>query len=193
MVLASLPALCQPRAEPPKPPGSSLDGLKIFVLEGAGATNSLVTQEPSMVVVEVRDQNDRPVEGADVTFELPSTGPGGTFAGGSFVRTTRTNAQGQAGVTYAPNPQVGRFDLKVSAKLGDRTGGAVIHQATGIGTPATDERRRAGKLGGKKLALIVGAAAAAGVAILLVTRGSSSSATPPTITLTPGTPTFGSP
>jgi hypothetical protein len=148
-----------------------------------------------MVVVEVRDENSRPVEGAEVVFELPVSGPGGRFSEDQTVRMARTNSQGQAGVTFVPNSVMGRFNIKVSATLGNRSGQAVISQSNSL-RPASSsgEKRRAGKLLNWKVLLIAGGVVGV-VVVVLVTRGGSSSATaaPPTITLTPGTPTFGTP
>ena len=191
-----LPAPSQESRPAVKPGGQSTESLQIFILEGNGATNALVQPMPSMVVVEVRDENSRPVEGAEVVFELPAAGPGGRFSEDQSVRMARTNSQGQAGVTFVPNSVMGRFNIKVSATLGNRSGQAVISQSNAL-RPASSsaEKRRAGRLLNWKVLLIAGGAVAV-VVVVLATRGGSSSATvapPPTITLTPGTPTFGTP
>ena len=67
---------------PPQPPAaaaSPVESLKIFVLEGQGAIHSIRDQGAAMPVVEVRDDNGLPVEGAEVKFDLPPAGPGGSF------------------------------------------------------------------------------------------------------------------
>jgi hypothetical protein len=190
-------AATQPNPLPAQSPdGQSTESLQIFILEGNGATNSLVQPMPSMVVVEVRDENSRPVEGAEVVFELPATGPGGRFSEDQSVRMARTNSQGQAGVTFVPNSVMGRFNIKVSATLGNRRGQAAISQSNAL-RPASSsaEKRRAGKLLNWKVLLIASGVVGV-VVVVLATRGGSSSARaapPPTITLTPGTPTFGTP
>ena len=179
-----------------KPVGQSTESLQIFILEGNGATNTLVQPMPSMVVVEVRDENSRPVEGAEVVFELPATGPGGRFSEDQSVRMARTNSQGQAGVTFVPNSVMGRFNIKVSATLGNRRGQAAISQSNALRpTSSSAEKRRAGKLLNWKVLLIASGVVGV-VVVVLATRGGSSSARaapPPTITLAPGTPTFGTP
>lgn len=189
-----LPAQSQELPPSVKPGGQSTESLQIFILEGNGATNTLVQPMPSMVVVEVRDENTRPVEGADLVFELPATGPGGRFSEGQSIRRARTNSQGQAGVTFVPNSEMGRFSIKVSATLGNRSGQAVISQSNALRAPSAAEKRRFGKLGNWKVLLIAGGVVGV-VVVVLATRGSSSPAPtpPPTITLTPGTPTFGTP
>ena len=189
-----LPAPSQELPPSVKPGGQSTESLQIFILEGNGATNTLVQPMPSMVVVEVRDENSRPVEGADVVFELPATGPGGRFSENQSIRRAKTNSQGQAGVTFVPNSELGRFSIKVSATLANRSGQAVISQSNALRPASSAEKRRFGRLLNWKVLLIAGGAVAV-VAVVLATRGgsSSSASAPPTITLTPGTPTFGTP
>ena len=53
--------------------------LKIIVLEGNNAFNSIPLGRAVTPIVEVRDDNDFPVEGATVVFTLPTTGPSGVF------------------------------------------------------------------------------------------------------------------
>ena len=189
------PAQSQELPPAVKPGSQSTESLQIFILEGNGATNTLVQPMPSMVVVEVRDENSRPVEGAVVVFELPATGPGGRFSEDQSIRMARTNSQGQAGVTFVPNSVMGRFNIKVSATLGNRSGQAVISQSNAL-RPASSsaEKRRVGRLLNWKVLLIAGGVVGV-VVVVLATRGGSSSAAAatPTITLTPGTPTFGTP
>jgi len=190
-----LPAQSQELPPSVKPGGQSTESLQIFILEGNGATNTLVQPMPSMIVVEVRDENSRPVEGADVVFELPATGPGGRFSEDQSIRRARTNSQGQAGVTFVPNSEMGRFSIKVSATIGNRSGQAVISQTNALRPASSAEKRRFGKLGNWKVLLIAGGVVGV-VVVVLATRGggsSSAASAPPTITLTPGTPTFGSP
>ncbi len=48
------------------------------------------------LVVQIVDQNERPMEGADVVFRFPLNGPSATFAGGKSSVAVRTNGTGQA-------------------------------------------------------------------------------------------------
>ena len=68
-----------PKSELIAPPG----GLKIVVVQGEGAKNNLRTRSATQPVVEVRDDSDKPVAGAEVVFQLPPAGPGGVFNGWS--------------------------------------------------------------------------------------------------------------
>jgi hypothetical protein len=64
--------------------------------KGDKAVNSLPLLRTVAPVVEIRDSNDFPVEGATVVFTLPASGPGVTFLGGAASVTIRFDARGQA-------------------------------------------------------------------------------------------------
>lgn len=175
----------QPKTLAPLPQES----LQIFILEGQGEIHDIRNRVSAMVVIEVRDDNSLPLEGADVTFDLPAVGPGGTFAGQQSTSTAKTNFQGQAAATFMPNLETGRFNIRVTAKLGNRTGHAVISQSNALRSGVA-ESKSGGifKFAWWKVAVLAGVGATVG--ILLATRGGSSSSGP---TLIPGTPTFGAP
>jgi len=177
-----------PQLAPANTPAPAIESLKILVLQGQNAINSIPDGIATMPVVEVHDENDQPLEGADVVFELPATGAGGTFPGGQFTQSVKTNLQGQAGVTFTMNPMPGRFVIKVTASLRNRTGHTTITQTNAL-EPAKVSSGGGHRIKWWKLAIIAGVAGAV-VGIVVATRGGSSSNT---ITLTPGTPTFGTP
>lgn len=103
--------------------------LKINVLEGEGARNSIRNRTSVAPIVEVRDAADKPVTGAEVVFQLPLAGPGGMFNGWLRSQTVRTDEAGKATVTgYTPNTEAGRYNIKVTATAGSQTGSAVIAQ-----------------------------------------------------------------
>jgi len=173
-------------------------GLQIIIVEGEGAINNVkqrVNREP---IVQVEDENHKPVAGAAIIFFLPNDGPGGTFANGSSTLTTTTNAQGQAvarGIRF--NNQPGSMQIRVSASFAGQTASAIITQTNVLGLAATGA-----SVGGLSLAtklLIIGAVVGAGVAagVVIANHGGNSggsTATPPsTITITPGTVTVGGP
>jgi len=163
-----------------------VQSLQIYVLEGQDAIHDIRDRAAAMVVVEVRDENGLPVEGAEVTFTLPAAGPGGSFAGQQFTHTAKTNFQGQAAAAYLPNMQTGRFNLRVSAKLGNRVGQAVIRQTNALRSGVEERKSGVFKFAWWKVAVLAGVGATVG--IVLATRGSG-----PSVTLIPGTPTFGAP
>jgi hypothetical protein len=167
------------------PPGN----LTIYVLEGQGEAHDVKQRVTATLVVEVRDENGQPVDGAKVLFELPAVGPGGSFPGQIFTATATTNSQGQAAVTFTPNMEAGRYNIKVSATFGNRMGRATIRQSNGARALKSSADTKSGifKFAWWKVAVLAGAGA--GIGIALATRGSSGSS----VTLIPGTPTFGAP
>src|SRR5689334_12258808 len=69
--------------------------LNLEVVEGEGAINNIrqrITREP---IVQVNDDNHRPVAGAVVMFTLPERGAGGVFTGGQHTLTVTTGADGR--------------------------------------------------------------------------------------------------
>src|SRR5260221_14048777 len=69
-------------------------GLKIVVVQGEGATNNVALGSAQQLVVQVRDETDKPAAGASVTFYSPERGPGGSFFGAYNKLTVATNEQG---------------------------------------------------------------------------------------------------
>ena len=128
-VLAQQPAPSSPQ---PTTLAARPSALTILVLEGENAVNDIRVPGTAMIVVEVRDENSKPVEGADVTFELPANGAGGSFANQQHRFMTRTNVQGQTATTYTPNNQSGRFDIQVTAAQGGRSGSTMIRQTNSL-------------------------------------------------------------
>jgi len=182
----------QPLPAVPSPPQPPLPKeLKIIVLQGEGARNNIKAKTAVPPVVEVRDEADKPVEQAEVVFQLPAAGPGGVFHGWMRTQTVRTNAQGQAGVSgYIPNDQEGRFNIKVTATKGAATASAVIAQnntRTGMGSGTSKSRLW-------KILAVAGTGAAVG-GIVAATRGGGSSGTTSSnaVTISPGTVTISSP
>ena len=167
--------------------------LKIVVVQGEGALNNIRSRTATAPVVEVRDDHDKPVTGAEVVFQLPAAGPGGVFNGWMRTQTTRTDAQGRATATgLTPNDEEGRFNIKVTASEGKRTATAVIAQSNSRTGGSTTQK--AGR-SHKTLWIVLGVAVVGGiVAAIAATRGGSSS-TPSTtpVTITPGPVSVGSP
>src|ERR1044071_6656114 len=70
--------------------------LNLLVVEGEGAINNVKQRTSRDTVVQVEDENHRPVAGAAVVFLLPNDGPGGTFAAGAKTAALVTDEKGQA-------------------------------------------------------------------------------------------------
>jgi len=168
--------------------------LQIVIVEGEGALNNVKQRVNRDPIVQVEDENHKPVAGAAVVFTLPSQGPGGTFENGSNTFTTTTNNQGQAvarGIRL--NNQVGSMEMRVSASFGGLTATAVMTQTNLLGASSGG----GGGGSGVKWLIILGVAGAVAAGVIVATHGGSSSTTPtaavPTVTITPGTPTVGAP
>ncbi len=199
---AAAPAAPQAPAQPPAPaPLPTVEGLKVMVLAGRNEANDIQRKVMAPLVVEVLDQNDRPVEGAEVVFRFPLEGPSATFSGGRTSQTVRTNGQGEAAATnWMANNQTGRFQVHVSASYGNQVGDVTFAMAnstrvtqSGAGVLNAGTEKRGGWLSPTWVKIAVAAGGAALVAgIILATRGGSASSGR-TVTITPGTPSIGGP
>lgn len=196
LVLCTIPCSFAQSAQPQAPAKGKAAGLdvampelRIRVLEGDNVVNSISLGQSIPPVVEVRDHNDMPVEGASVAFTLPESGPGGSFPGGSSSFTVRSNAQGQATCPFRANGLPGKFKIKVAATADSRTGETQFTQTNSNGAYAG--RIVPSRPWYKKWYFwtIVGGATAAGLTVW-ATRGGSNSTT---VVITPGGPVFGAP
>lgn len=179
----------------------SVTSLQIVIVDGDAAVNNIKTRVAREPVVEVQDQNRKPVPGAVVTFFLLNQGPGGTFAGDTQLLTVVTGPEGRAvGRSFKPNNAPGQFQIQVSASYAGLIAHAVITQTNILpsGPPGTGAAHPT-KISAGKMGLIAGVvgAAAIGAAVALAHGGSSSggagSVPTATITLGGGGATVGSP
>jgi hypothetical protein len=150
-----------PKSDLTQPAG----GLKIVVVQGEGAKNNVRTRSATQPVVEVRDEGDKPVPGAEVVFQLPPAGPGGVFNGWMRTQTARTGAEGRAEANgFAPNDEVGRFNIKVTATSGTKTTSTVIAQSnTQNGEDGGGPRARSRSTMWKVLAVVAVAGLVGGI------------------------------
>ncbi len=188
-----------PAVQPAQPmaPLPIVQSLKVLPLAGKGGMNDLERKVMSPLVVQIMDQDARPVEGADVVFRFPLNGPGANFTGGKSSQTFRSNGQGQAAaLNWRANDQLGAFDVHVTAAYGNQVGETTF-QMSNV-SRIVDERTAKRKLGSwwsptwVKLA-VIGGAVGIGLGIYFGTRGGGSSASTTTVTITPGTPSVGGP
>ena len=166
----------------------TLAKLNIVVVEGEGSINNIRQRTAREPIVEVQDENHKPVAGAAVLFALPDSGASGSFAGGLHTITVLSDSQGRAVARgFRPNHVTGRFQIKVTATSQGRTAITAIAQSNAVGAAA------AATVAGISVKLItiiaISAAAAAGgiVAGVKATQGHSGT------TITPGTGTVGAP
>lgn len=169
--------------------------LNIVIVEGAGAINNIRQRTAREPIVQVVDENNRPVAGATVAFLLPGSGPGGTFPGGAHALTALTDQKGQAVAKgFVHNGEAGKFQIEVNASYQELTASTTINQANAVLTAAAAGGGGAGKI----IAILaaVGGAAVAGVFVLgSKSNGGNGGAppAPPATTITPGAPSVGGP
>ena len=172
--------------------------LNLIVVEGEGAINNIRQRTARETIVEVEDENRKPVAGAVVVFTLPSQGAGGTFANGAQTLTVMTDAQGRAVAQgLRVNRVAGRWQMRINASLGNRTGTATLTQTNVAAAAAGAGAGAAAGISAKVIVIAVavaGAAAAGGV--VAATRGGGGGNTTsigvPT-TISAGTGTVGHP
>lgn len=199
-LLIGLPVRAQQPPPAPSPtapaaPGAvhaqaTLPQLKIYILQGKNAIHSPGSGNTIIPVVEVRDENELPVEGAEVIFEAPAEGPTVRFAGDRPIYTAITDVNGQAVARdFEVVPVPGRFSIQVTARMGNREGRTTIEQM--YSPRASAEVDFTEKKSSKKKWIIIGAIAAGAIGggIYAATRGGSGSSEQ--IGIVPGPITIG--
>lgn len=171
--------------------------LNLVIVEGDGAINNLKQRVAREPIVQVEDENHKPVAGAAVTFFLPNSGPSGTFANGARTMTVLTDQNGRVvarGIKL--NRVTGQMQIRVSASYQGMSGSAIITQTNQVLAAGAAAGAAAGTAISTKAIVIlaIAAAVAAGGAVATTHGGSSPSAPAATPTvITPGTPTVGGP
>jgi len=187
--LMVLPAM--PGAAAQDAPGK----LNLVIVEGEGAINNIKQRTAREPVVQVEDENHRPVAGAAVLFDLPGQGASGTFPGGGHSLTVMTDSQGRAVARgLRPNNVQGRFQIHVTASHNGQTANATITMSNAVAAGAA--AGASAGISGKLIAVIaIAAAAAAGGAIYATHSGGgpAAAATPSLVTISPGTGVVGAP
>jgi hypothetical protein len=178
-------------------PPASGGKIRILVLQGSGGVNYLKTSQILVPVVAVLDENDRPVEGATVVFDLPTTGPGASFEGGRFTQTLATNLQGQAAATgFRPNGQAGRFTIHVEASFNGAKAETSFIQINSLRevsiAPSSNQAKKKSSAKWWILAGVLAGAAAGGI-YYATSHGGSSAPNTVTITVQPGPISVGAP
>lgn len=184
LITSPLPA--QAPADPAAP-----TQINILILEGEGAINNVRQRVAREAMVQVEDENHKPVAAAAVTFFLPGDGASGVFSNGSRSITVLTDSEGKAAVRGIKlNKVQGKMQMRVQASFRGLTNNAIITQSSVVGAGAV----AGGVISGKLLAIILlgAAGAVAGGVVAANNGGKSTAAAAPTV-VTPGTPTVGPP
>lgn len=178
LLLAAQPVF--PQSPPADAPEAKPKKIRIRIVEGDEAVNNVrqrVAREP---IVQVEDENRKPVAGAVVVFFLPTMGTGASFPGGAQSLTVVADESGRAVARgLVSNSLEGKYTMRVSASYRGATGSADVKMSNaGPAIPAISPTT---------LWIIVaaaaGAAVAAGVAAAASGGGSSSvTVGPPVVT-----------
>jgi hypothetical protein len=158
--------------------------LNLVVLEGEGAINNIRQRTAREPIVQVQDENHKPVAGAVVVFTLPSNGAGGTFANGAPTLTMVSDDQGQVVARgFRPNGLKGQFQIRVNASFKNQTASLAITQINAV--IAASGAATAGVGVSAKFIVVlaaIGAGAAAGGAWYATHSGGAATTAPPTAT-----------
>lgn len=181
--------LCTPAAAAQEAQG----GLRITIVDGDEAILNVRQRVSREAIIQVEDENRKPVAGALVTLTAPRDGASAVFSNGLNNITLTTDESGRAVVRgIRPNSAQGKYAIRVLAVKEGLRGTAQI-QMTNVAAAVA-----AGGISAKVLTflLIAGAGAAAGT--VAATRGGNGAGAagpgaPPVTTITPGTPTVGPP
>lgn len=185
LLVLNLQAQDAPQNPPLKP--------HIDIMEGDGALINVKSRVNPVPVVQVVDDNNKPLAGLVVFFVLPSNGPGGDFANGTKALTVTTGRDGRAAAKgIVPNAQLGQFEIRASVSYQGQSATATITQTNVSGISTSGTGGGISKKGLIILAIVGGAAA--GIALgVRGGGGSSSHAGSQGITITAGTPSVGAP
>jgi len=193
LIWMPVPGFAQALGTPGRPAPTSasyVSGLHIIVLDGQDAVNSINTRNGINPWIRVLDANGQGVPGADVVFEAPEDGPGGTFRNhGNLIRVKSDNA-GQALVTFTPNDRPGRFQILVTARVGASSSEIAIRQTN-------DSKARSVYLKGAPKPWYGDwrwwAAIGGGAAVGVMAMSAGGGPTTPAVTIAPGTGIVGGP
>jgi hypothetical protein len=192
-------------AVPDAPAQETVSKIEIQVVAGEGVSVNAGQRVAVVPAVRIVDQNNRPVRGAVVVFNLPVSGTSGEFSNGAKNLSLLTDDNGTATATgLRANGIPGRLQILVTASYrGANTRGFINQTVQGTGSATTQVSRGGGgggHISGKWIAIIaVIGGAAAGGAIAATHGGSSSggggstSSGSAAIGITPGTGTVSPP
>jgi hypothetical protein len=172
--------------------------LNIVIVEGEGAINNIRQRTAREPIVQVEDENHKPVAGAAVVFALSNQGAGGSFAGGTHTLSAVTDSQGRAVARgFHPNHVQGQYQIHVTASHNGLTANTNITESNVLAAGAAASTAAAAGISGKLIAVIVigVAAGAAGGAYYATHNGGGNSGTPANaaVTITPGSGVVGPP
>ncbi len=183
-----------------KAPEGAPQKLMITILEGEGALNNIRERDAREPIVQVTDENHKPVAGALILFTIHdgagAAGGSASFAGAAKTISVTTGPDGTARATGLHPSKSGQFTITVAASVGAIIAAEVIiHQSNGIiPLSQSSSSASAGQAGepssatagsvkhglfhlGSKGKFVVGAGVVAAVAVVLVVVVSQNNST----------------
>jgi len=167
--------------------------LIITILDGEDALNDIRQRTAREPIVQVTDENHKPIAGAAVLFLLPGSGPSGSFADGAQTLSTVTDSTGRAVAQgLRPNTVSGSYNIHVKVTFNGSTSETNIHQQNVSGHSSASQHATHA-VSAKVVLIAVGVAVAAGavVAALELSGGNSTVITAGTPNVGPPTPAAG--
>ena len=167
--------------------------LQIVILEGEDVSNNIKERTAREPIVQVTDENHKPVAGAAVLFSIDSQGghAGASFEHGAKTFHGTTDANGQVTAHgFHPNAHTGQFHVNVTATKGPLTTHTVIAQTNVTAATAGATTGTVGAFVATHVVLV--SVVAAGVVAGTVTGVVVATKSSPT-TITTGTGTVGAP
>ena len=103
--------------------------LFITILEGEGELNDIRARTAREPIVQVEDENHKPVAGALVLFAIPKGGAAGANFSGLSSLTVRTGADGRAvGRGFQVTRHTGKLEITVTATAAALEVATIIHE-----------------------------------------------------------------
>jgi len=129
--------VCAPSASA-QLPAASPDQIELRIVSGSAAEFQPGSQQKQRLVMQVVNQDERPLAGVAVTFQLPDDGPSGLFENGQRSIVAFTNDEGEASITGVKwNNTSGPVSIRVTAAKGMAHAGTLlpVRLTAGSGRP----------------------------------------------------------
>jgi hypothetical protein len=192
---AQAPGATSPSAQVPATAAGQPQGLFISILDGEGALNDIRTRTAREPIVEVDDENHKPVAGALVLFSIDNGGgsPFATFSGANSLSVTTDSAGRAVGRGFEITERKGPYKINVHASKGQLEAESVISEANITALVSANGETPAAVAAAHHIhwGWIIGGIAVAGGAAAGIVIATQSSSSPTTVT--PGGGTVGAP
>ncbi len=174
-------------------PAPEAGGLTITIIDGDNAIMNVRQRVNREAIVQVEDENHRPVAGALVLFTSPGNGPSATFINGARSISLTTDAQGRVALRgITPTKANGKFEIRIKASKNGQTATTALTM-TNLAAGGASSVGLSTKV---IIGIALAAAAAIGIGVAVANSGGGNTATTagvPPIILQPGTPGVGAP